>query len=132
MKHYDILKEAQKLTDHNATLDAEDILRAYKPEAICITGEDWEQASTETRELLLQVEALHKPLLEAYKEAITHRDYESALYAYQAGVHPPFLFCIDRNLNEEAECIKREAEFIASAREWVAEAKEALRGGSYA
>ena len=92
-----------------------------KPEYINVTDADWDAASEETKDLLIQVQQLAKRLGDAYWEVVRRgdRQRESLLYQNMAG--RPFLLSIDPGLYEESVCVERETAFIVRAKFWLRE-----------
>jgi len=94
---------------------------AGKPEYINVTDADWDTASAETKDLLIQVQQLAKRLGDAYLEAVGRGDRQRELLLYQNMAGRPFLLSIDPGLYEESVCVDRETAFIVRAKFWLRE-----------
>lgn len=127
-RNYNILSQVKTIADQDVLSQVEAIAEQYKPDDIYVTDNDWAIASAETKELLIRIRELDKPLLDAYWEAVNQEDWKQALLLYQVSFHSPSLASINRTLFTEEECIKTETEFINEAKEWVGNAEETLRG----
>jgi len=92
-----------------------------KPEYINVTDADWEAASEETKELLIQVQHLAKRLGDAYWEVVGRGDRQRELLLYRSMAGRPFLLSIDSGLYEESVCVERETAFIVRAKFWLRE-----------
>lgn len=113
----DIIKEAEKIANR---------YELKRPKEINITEADWRVASEETRDLLLQINPLEKPLDSAYWEAVDRENWLRALLIYQRLTHTPYLFSINPILHDSQERGEREKEFIAQAREWLIDVRGLL------
>ena len=112
MENYNILDEIKTIAARYAV---------GKPEYINVTDADWEAASEETKDLLIQVQQLAKRLGDAYWEAVRRGDRQRELLLYRSMAGRPFLLSIDPGLYEESVCVERETAFIVRAKFWLRE-----------
>jgi len=115
MSSDDILDEVKKVADGYGLAKPDDI-----------SDIEWQTATTETKDLLVQIKELHKPLEDAYFEAVEDKNWERALLLYQRLVGVAHLCSINPTIWGEQERRTREFDFIIRAREWVEEVKELL------
>ncbi len=118
MKNYNILDESQRILNESLS---------RKPDYIDVADTNWEKATEETRELLISIIQLEKPLKDAYNQAVEHEEWRRALILLQILVGFPYLPSLDPLFHSPEECLKNESEFINRTREWVSLAKHVLQ-----
>ena len=110
--------------NYNILDEIETIATRYgggKPEYINVADADWETASEETKDLLIQVQQLAKRLGDAYWEVVRRGDRQRELLLYRSMAGRPFLLSIDPGLYEDSVCVERETAFIVRAKFWLRE-----------
>lgn len=126
MQRYNILTEVKSLVDNAVLLEAEGIIEAYKPAGVFVTEDSWQQATSETRQLLSEVAALTDRLLPAFRHCCSIGNWRLALDLYMKFVNAPDSLCLSSVLNTPDEIKEKESTFISDAHSWIEETNELL------
>ncbi|MFC1871031.1 hypothetical protein ACFLYF_01320 [Chloroflexota bacterium] len=91
-----------------------------------ITDSLWSRYSNDIKTLFTQNHELTEQLYKRYTKAIEEQDWKSALQLCLLYFGRPYLPFINRQMESEEICDKKESEFAFSARNWKSDVEMAL------